>query len=62
MLYELWRQIVDQHGDRWAVHDLAPGRSWTFRELEEAAAGQESERGGRLCHPEGMGVEFLLST
>jgi long-chain acyl-CoA synthetase len=61
MLYELWRQIVDRHGDRWAVRDLALGRCWTFRELE-VAAGRESECCGRLCHPEGMSVEFLLST
>ena len=61
MLYELWRQIVDRHGDRLAVHDLAPGRFWTFRELE-LEAGREGERCGRLRHPEGMGVEFLLST
>jgi long-chain acyl-CoA synthetase len=61
MLYELWCRTVDQEGDRWAVRDLSSGRSWTFRELDDAARRRE-ESSGLMVFPRGMGVEFLLDT
>jgi long-chain acyl-CoA synthetase len=61
MLYELWRQIVDREGDRWALRDLSSRRSWTFRELD-AAARRQDKVCGRLRYPQGVSEEFLLAT
>ncbi len=60
MLYELWRQTVEQHPDQWALRELASGRSWTFQELDDAAR-QADETRGPIRYPQGEGIDFLLT-
>ncbi len=60
MLYDLWREIVRQHGGELALWDLAANRRWRFRELADAV-----ERAGpcrqAIAHPQGPGAEFILT-
>jgi len=59
MLYEQWLKIVRDHGDSKALHDLASGRRWTFRQLQKAV--QSMGPGGeRVVFPHGNKPEFIF--
>jgi long-chain acyl-CoA synthetase len=58
MLYDRWSQIAQQFQNAVALRDLAGGRQWTFRELDQAA-GSEPEPG--VCFPQGSGGEFIVT-
>jgi long-chain acyl-CoA synthetase len=60
-LYEQWRAVSRDHAEEWALADAATGRRWTFRELDRETGRESSQALGNLCHPEGMGPEFLIS-
>lgn len=63
MLYDRWRQIVDQHPNETALVDCNAGRRWTFRQLAD-----EAERNFRNSPapppewiiPRGMSSSFIL--
>src|SRR5262245_45631329 len=59
MLYERWRQIVQAHGNGFALRDGATGQEWTFGQLAEAAR-QWPGNEGAFCFPRGAGHEFVL--
>src|SRR5512137_2924033 len=60
MLYERWLEIARDHGDSQALHDLASGRRWTFRQLHKAAD-QHALVGDPVVFPCGNGPEFILA-
>ena len=59
MLYDRWRQIVQENREELALIDCASGQRWTFQQLFD-----EGERGApspRPAFPMGMSHEFILS-
>ena len=59
MLYEQWLSVARNHGDAQALHDLASGRRWTFRQLQKAA--EQGDPGpGPVVFPRGNTPEFVL--
>ncbi len=59
MLYQRWRQIVQERAGECALRDLASGERWTFGELArrvEAAPAVE-----RMVFPQGQGSGFVFS-
>jgi long-chain acyl-CoA synthetase len=60
MLEHRWRSTVDRSPNSLAVHEVASGRSWTFRELA-AAADALGTPSDPVLFPKGTGVSFLLT-
>ena len=60
MLYERWRKIARDHGDRLALLDLADNRRWTFSQLAQQAESGLAERGS-VVFPTGTGASFVLA-
>jgi long-chain acyl-CoA synthetase len=60
LLYERWRQMARAGHDQIALHDLASGRRWSFRELDAAA---ERDSNGKDCvaFPQGASADFVLT-
>jgi acyl-CoA synthetase (AMP-forming)/AMP-acid ligase II len=59
MLYERWREIARDNGDRLALLDLAGGRRWTFRQLAGEAETRPVEASG-VVFATGAGASFVL--
>ena len=60
MLYERWRQIVQQHRNELALHDLAADERLTFAELDSAVeVSDRSEE--KVLFPRGINAEFVLT-
>lgn len=60
MLYERWLQIARDNGNSQALHDLASGRRWTFRQLQKAVD-QHSLADEPVIFPCGNSAEFILA-
>jgi long-chain acyl-CoA synthetase len=60
MLYNRWRQVAQEHASERALHDLNSGRTWTFKQLFEAAEAEPKPVQAALF-PQATGPEFVLS-
>jgi acyl-coenzyme A synthetase/AMP-(fatty) acid ligase len=60
MLEQRWRSTVDRFRNSLAVHEVASGRTWTFRELA-AAADALGTPSDPILFPKGNGIPFLLT-
>ena len=60
MLYERWQQVVAEKKNEIALRDLSCGRSWTFAQLNAAAAAVRLEK-AVLVHPQGNSPEFIFT-
>lgn len=63
MLEDRWRECVATHANEIALHETASGRSWTFRQLADAADSEPAPPSGSepILFPSGHGVEFILT-
>ena len=61
MLEDRWRECVATHANETALHDSASGRSWSFRQLANAADGGEAAVPETIHFPSGNGVNFILA-
>lgn len=59
MLYDRWRQVVQEHESELALRDLASGRHWTFAELARDVE-SAPQPGGPVVYPQGHSAEFVL--
>ncbi len=60
MLYERWLRVVSERGSDWALRDASTDRSWSFAELNAAAAQLDLQTD--LVLAKGNGPEFILHT
>ncbi len=60
MLYERWRQIVQQHRNELALHDLATGERLTFAELD-LAVGVSDRSEEKVLFPRGISGGFVVT-
>jgi acyl-CoA synthetase (AMP-forming)/AMP-acid ligase II len=60
MLYQRWQQIVRTRSDELALWDASSGERWTFRELDQLAAGLPAAS-ELVAFPRGVSVDFVLS-
>jgi acyl-CoA synthetase (AMP-forming)/AMP-acid ligase II len=58
MLYELWRKIARDGGDRLALLDLADGRRWSYQELAGKVERRQPEA-SCISFAVGAGAEFV---
>src|SRR5438105_8464413 len=59
MLFERWRETVRDFGSQRALSELATGRTWTFRELAQAAENHPAKP-GLIRYPQGHSAAFIL--
>jgi acyl-coenzyme A synthetase/AMP-(fatty) acid ligase len=60
MLYERWQQVVQERRNEIALRDLASERSWTFAQLDEAAA-NPLPGNPAMIYPQGNSPEFIIA-
>lgn len=58
MLYERWSRILAAGPHRPALHEPEAGRTWTFADLDQAAAAPPKSPG--LVHPTGRDASFVV--
>ncbi len=58
MLYQRWRKIAREQGDKLALVDFASGRRWTFRTL--FSEGEARPADGDVIFPQGHSPAFIL--
>ncbi|MEO7300622.1 MAG: class I adenylate-forming enzyme family protein [Verrucomicrobiota bacterium] len=60
MLYERWRQVARDFQNEIALHDLATGESWTFKQLASMTESGE-QIDAPIIFPQGIAPEFIFS-
>lgn len=58
MLYERWCRTLESGPHRPALHEPAAGRTWTFADLDRAAAAPPAQPGP--AHPTGRDASFIV--
>ena len=60
MLYERWRQIVNENRNELALCEVASGQQWTFGQLD-AAAKNAATATDAIVYPRGISAEFIFA-